>query len=1642
MKRKMLISIALVVIMLLNCMMPLFVVTAAEGEGIQLNSKLYSAVKASLKDQKIPFTCNDITHTLTLTEENKSKVTALYLNENAIADLTGLDYFSSVTRLELSGNNLTKDSNLGVLNSLPLSYLDLSTNQLEDVSEIDALIKSIQDAKGTVVLSGQTVTIVHEAIIDENETSDQAITASYQLPLILEKAGFVKSAWIKQSGIPEDVYSDYAPSLYSITNPINANNNEIKVRIASDKGLAYKGLYKLEIYIYDDPTEAASAANLNPAATNILNGSRFYIYVVVHGSADTAVFTPDSNLYKAVKKQLTHGQTENPELESYPYQVDAEGLAITNQYIYMEDEDNEGWLILRNPETREGEFYYNPKSGELYIYEDGYYGDRVSLPVKEVMIRKIDSHGYVVYERKGYEIPVANYGEHYEFDQAAGEYVLTVGKDLYIKAYDDAKVFVIKDTVLVNKITSLVLNNKEIRDLSGLEKFVGLESYLNVSHNYLTDIDPIYELQAEKTAFEAELQKEYNYWLRDREYGNLTKSLTEVKSNKAGADAQRENIGEAVKEIMKLIKEASEIERVKETTEEVTNETTGEVETTVKTEPNENYEDELKAKVDAINKILDSIYGYWESDETTGSSHYIKGFLDYLDENLNRLNANIDGVYSYLSILYEIYNNEYKLATLLTPELNYQTLEEYEAYTNKLLGTTEQVKAMYKAEADRLSNLYGNDALSSFEKMLLSRLLGIGFGGEGNPVSDYFGDVFENTPGDRVFWVEKIKEIRELALFAEMANYCLIKRMEEPNVGSTYCYIQEYLKERIKVFELEGINVDYENELLALMNDEDFAMPSETSDSLEEFGYPNLTYATVELLDCLYYYAGMTYEYTDTTVVPSDTIVLPTCIGEYVEIYNIIKDITDFADAEEIALRADVDAADEEVAYVYANIKNPNFVKTIYLKETVVDNNHIGDLNLYHDLVALASKFVTNAGEVSRYITLPKLRKLDISYNAELGGFERISEFKGLRELDANANYITDLSEVNWSEMTYLRRLGLAYNYISDIRALEELNYIRELDVSHNLIAGEFEFNFTKVQRTLKDLDLSYNQITGITDIMEYLDMKSGGHDENYLAREDTININLNNQNIELTVEEPIYLDQYPNTVNIDLPKIFTQLLAIDVNRTAFGETSQNGRVESEGKYVTLNTNTAGDKKGVVEVIAMSGNGSAVDTCVGKGTKATINYKVVERKVTKVTITEKVGMMKLGESAMFKAVVEGENLDNKNIVWEVKGNSSVDTKIDADGKLSISPEELAPVLYVVAKSEFDQTKFDQVEVEVYENKPVVVTMELTPETAVVKTGATQEFTATVTAPEGTDTAVVWTVEGNLSENTKVSENGVLTVAADETAETLTVKATSKADDRVNKTASVTVEKVVTKVEKVTVAPSADVKVKPGTTQKFTATVEGTNLTDTTVTWTVSGNTSANTVISEDGTLTVAADETSKTLTVTATANADKTVKATVNVTVDIAPIVDGVKLGYKVEDEYLTTINPKTPVSAFKSKLLNNDDYKVVIMKDGKEVTSGNVATGMYVQIQDKDGNVVGNGNELLVYQIVVTGDVNGDGLANSLDSIAIKAHRNEVRGQELVGEGLEAADINGDGNINVVDTKLLLYHRAEVKGYNLNYSK
>ena len=1715
MKRKMLISIALIIIMLLNCIMPVFAASAAEGGEIELNSKLYTAVKKSLEKQGISFIGNDITHSISITEENKARVTELNLNEGEISDLTGLENFTNLAHLELSGNNITKDSNLAVLTGLPLKYLDLSTNQLEDVSEIDELINSIKASNGTVILSGQTVTIVNEAIIDVEEASDDAVIAEYTLPRILEKAGYIKSVWIKQYGIPESGIG-MCPYLEEISNPVTEGNDTMKLRIASDEGNPYKGLFKLEIYIYDDPTEAGSAANLNPAATNILNGSRFYIYVVVHDSDSTAITTEDSNLYKAIKEQLTAGQTINNELDSYPFEVNADGEIIKDECTYTTEGNN---LILTIVGEDEPSYILDTETNRVYLYDEGEKGEYYTDKFEKQLISTTDEEG-VVTLKEGYAI-----------------YHNGANRDLYIQAYDDAKTFVIDNEDLVNKITSLMLNNKEIRDLTGLEKFVGLSSYLNVSHNYLSDIEPIYNLQANKDAFESKIQEKYNYYLTSREYGNLSKSLSETKTNKTAADAEIQNIANAIQEILTKFEEASKIEEYTETQKTETAEDGTETTVTEKTK-NENYEQELENKAKEIEEILKNIYGYDTVDEATGKKEHTDGYIEILEDRLNDTEKGVSGLYSYLSSLYNIYNNEHKLATLLTPELNYLDFEQYLTFKDTMLGSAETVRGLVEAEISRLGTLESNQALSELDKDLLSAAFGIDFDSEEveYPLQEYFAKLMEDTAGSRIYWTQMIDKFREVALYSEMGTYCLIHRMEIPTTAVSQCYCEEYLKQRIKSFEYEGIDVTLEREIL---------------NNLEA----NVTDGN-DLYDAFINYMKLTFDYTNVDD-SGDIINLPTCSGPYTELKSLVYNTTNYENVDEIfakleELEKDVEADDKEVIEVYNKLSNA-IIKTINIKEAIDFNEkYQGDLNLYNEVVALSSKFVTNSGEVSIYITLPKLRKLDISYNAYLEGIEKISTLTGLRELYANANYITDITEVDWSAIKYLRKLGLAYNYIPSIKPLENMEYLVDLDASHNMISGKLEFNFTKSQKTLMNLDLSYNQITDITPIMEFLDWKTGGNDGNYLAREDTININLNNQNITLNIEEPIFLSDYPSTIDVDLPKIFTQLLAIDVERTAFGETSQNGRIESEGKYVTLNTRTVGEKEGVVEVIAMSGDGTPVETCVGEGTKATIKYVVKDRTVTSVKVepSEDV-VVKPGETQVFTALVEGEDLLDTSVTWSVLDNLSANTTIAEDGTLTVGEDETAEVIHVMAVSNFDGTKNDVVTVSTIDpDEPIderIIKVEPS-ENVVVKPGEEQDFTAEITSEDITDKTVTWSIEGNSSANTTISSEGKLVVAEDETAEEIKVIATSNFDNTIKTEVIVAVNKEVEPEEPtdetiVTVEPSENVVVKPGEEQVFRAEVTGKDVTDTTVTWSVEGNLSENTTISSEGKLVVAEDETAEEIKVIATSNFDNTVRKEVIVAVNKEPeeptdevvitvepsenvvvkpggeqdftvevtgtevtskevkwslsgftsqdtnissegkltlgadesadeitltvdvtVNDSIKetktiiikvdkgeepenpgvdleLGYKVEDEYLTEVSPKTPVEDFKTILLDNEEYNVVIKKDGETITSGNVATGMYVQIQDKDGEVVKDENgDLLVYEVVVKGDVNGDGVANSLDSVLIKAYRNEVKDANLIGSAFEAADIDDNGKVDITDSKLLLYHRAEVKGYNLNY--
>ena len=270
-----------------------------------------------------------------------------------------------------------------------------------------------------------------------------------------------------------------------------------------------------------------------------------------------------------------------------------------------------------------------------------------------------------------------------------------------------------------------------------------------------------------------------------------------------------------------------------------------------------------------------------------------------------------------------------------------------------------------------------------------------------------------------------------------------------------------------------------------------------------------------------------------------------------------------------------------------------------------------------------------------------------------------------------------------------------------------------------------------------------------------------------------------------------------------------------------------------------------------------------------------------------VTATGNVKTVMPNSTQQFTATVllGGTAISNQKVTWRLEGGNT-GTKIDKNtGVLTISgSEKKDTVLTVTAISDEDKNATGSVKVKVVGPDAVEVTTAGNAEK--VNVDGSLAFAAEVKLGGNNFSSqeVTWSVSGNAKSNTDISDSGVLTVAADETADSLTVKAVSKVDGSVIGTKTV---KVV-KVDAITVTPdSATVAV--GKTQKFSATVTLNGKTAASVnqgvTWSVSGNAKSGTSIGSDGTLTIASDETAATITVKATSTVDSSVSKSVTVTV-------------------------------------------------------------------------------------------------------------------------------------------------------------
>jgi Bacterial Ig domain/Abnormal spindle-like microcephaly-assoc'd, ASPM-SPD-2-Hydin/Bacterial Ig-like domain (group 2) len=160
--------------------------------------------------------------------------------------------------------------------------------------------------------------------------------------------------------------------------------------------------------------------------------------------------------------------------------------------------------------------------------------------------------------------------------------------------------------------------------------------------------------------------------------------------------------------------------------------------------------------------------------------------------------------------------------------------------------------------------------------------------------------------------------------------------------------------------------------------------------------------------------------------------------------------------------------------------------------------------------------------------------------------------------------------------------------------------------------------------------------------------------------------------------------------------------------------------------------------------------------------------------------------------------------------------------------------------------------------------PPMVSVTVSPTSANLQSGLTQQFDATVTG--SSNTAVTWTASGGT-----ISVGGLFTALA--SAGTFTVTATSVADTTKSASATVTVTSG-TPVVSVAISPTA-ATLQTNATQQFTATVTG--ATNSAVTWTATGGT-----ISSTGLYTAPASAGAFTVTATSVADTSKSASAAVS----------------------------------------------------------------------------------------------------------------------------------------------------------------
>ena len=173
-----------------------------------------------------------------------------------------------------------------------------------------------------------------------------------------------------------------------------------------------------------------------------------------------------------------------------------------------------------------------------------------------------------------------------------------------------------------------------------------------------------------------------------------------------------------------------------------------------------------------------------------------------------------------------------------------------------------------------------------------------------------------------------------------------------------------------------------------------------------------------------------------------------------------------------------------------------------------------------------------------------------------------------------------------------------------------------------------------------------------------------------------------------------------------------------------------------------------------------------------------------------------------------------------------------------------------------------------------------------------------QMLALVHGPTGVSQRVTWSVTGQMSSGTTIDQDGLLTIGQSEPSDTLYVRTESQVDPEIYATSVILtglVKNMVTGISLSTVSSST-------TAIQLQATVLGKGTFTQNVTWSLAGQLSPETSITQTGLITFGTDETSSSMRVTATSQDDSTITA-------VAAVIriDNISGAYVISDFSLLT---------------------------------------------------------------------------------------------------------------------------------------